>query len=149
MKQNSEVWCFFFKSARRVWNHLYFNLKKKCTQNPYFLRKIDFCIFKIKFNIISAKSEKKWNWKVATIVLTIDNKCPTYTVRHKISITQTLFQRLFSCTNFFRRTTTVTLVFLWSTEHIRMSFSHFAEFLRCPVYTSPYFLGLPLKSVLA
>ena len=30
-----------------------------------------------------------------------------------------------------------------------MSFGHFAEFLRCPVYTNPYFGGVPLKSVTA
>ena len=30
-----------------------------------------------------------------------------------------------------------------------MSFGHFATFLRCPVYTNPYFGGTPLKSVTA
>ena len=41
------------------------------------------------------------------------------------------------------------LVFLWSAEHIRMPFGHFAEILRCPVYTNPYFGGVPLKCVTA
>ena len=30
-----------------------------------------------------------------------------------------------------------------------MSFGHFAEFLWCPVYTDPYFGGVPLTSVTA
>ena len=38
----------FFMSAWRIWNHLYFNSKKNCTQNPYFLQKFDFCIFEPK-----------------------------------------------------------------------------------------------------
>ena len=60
-----------------------------------------------------------------------------YTVRHMLSIIQTYFRDVFRvqisseeqpvCNIF------VTLVFLWSAEHIRMSFGHFAEFLRCPV----------------
>ena len=30
-----------------------------------------------------------------------------------------------------------------------MPFGHFAKFLRCPVYTNPYFGGIPLKGVTA
>ena len=30
-----------------------------------------------------------------------------------------------------------------------MPFGHFAKFLRSPVYTNPYFGGIPLKSVTA
>ena len=66
-----------------------------------------------------------------------------YTVRHKLSITRTLFQKKCLCINFFKRTNSllyfVTLVFLWSAEQMRMSFGRFAEFLRCPAYTNPYF----------
>ena len=44
-------------------------------------------------NVLSATPQKHYQY--------------IYTVRHKLSITQTLFQELFSCTNFFRRTTSL------------------------------------------
>ena len=78
--KNSEVWCFF-KLARRIWNHPFFNSKKM--HSSYFLQIFEFCIFgpqncevietlskqhfsplkctyssKIHFNNISANSEK-------------------------------------------------------------------------------------------
>ena len=75
-----------------------------------------------------------------------------YTVRHKLSITQTLFQRRFF-SYFLQKNNQfvifVTLVFLCSAEHIRMSFGHFAEILRCPVYSNPYFGGIPFICVTA
>ena len=77
----------------------------------------------------------------------------TYTVRHTRSITQTLFQRRFSCTNFFRRTTSLYILlpqsFLSLLNISKCHFGHFAKFLRCPVYTNPYFGGMPLNSVTA
>ena len=84
ISKNSGVWCFFFKLARWVRNHLYLN-SKKLPSKPLFSSKFDFCIFepknceviensfkapfnfsplkctylgKVYFNVISAKSEK-------------------------------------------------------------------------------------------
>ena len=80
--KNSGVWCFFKLDGFEI---ICTSIKKKCTQNPYFLQKFEFCIFELKnceviensfkallnfspfkctylgkgnFNNISAKSEK-------------------------------------------------------------------------------------------
>ena len=53
----SSVWCFF-KATRQVCNHLYLNLIKNCTQNAYFLQKVDFCIFEPKNREVIENSSK-------------------------------------------------------------------------------------------
>ena len=51
--------CFFFKSARRVCNHMNFNSIKTALKTLNFLKKNDFCIFEPKNCEVITKTSSK------------------------------------------------------------------------------------------